>query len=77
MSLNEVNVFLQLLHLHLQLLLQALLRACIRDDRQGLVLVVQLLPVPLEPLGPQHLLKKNEPHKYAIRSRNLKEMRLV
>lgn len=47
-SLDEVNVPLQLLHLQLQTLLAVLLRGGVRDNRESLVLMVQLPPVLLQ-----------------------------
>ena len=49
-SLDEVNVPLQLLHLQLQTLLAVLLRGGVRDNRESLVLMVQLPPVHLQAL---------------------------
>lgn len=47
---NEVNVSFQLLHLQLQTLFAVLLGSCVRDDREALVLMMQLIPVPLQTL---------------------------
>lgn len=49
-ALDEVDVLLQLLHLQLQALLPVLLGGGVRDDRQALVLMMQLLPVLLQAL---------------------------
>lgn len=44
-ALDEVNVALQLLHLQLQTLFAVLLGSRVRDDREALVLMMQLIPV--------------------------------